>query len=280
MGKFDGVLLASDFDNTLIYTEDALRTGGQVPTLSKGNREALEYFTGNGGLFTISTGRALAAFEHYAPMLPINAPGIVCNGAAIYDFAQKEYLEFSMLEETALERGQQVLEAFPTVACEAYHPENVIHAVHPNEITRKHAHLTHVEVEEKASLLEVPLPLGKLLFEEELPVLEQVKTYLTEKGWAGDYELIFSTKTLLELTKKGASKGGMVLRLAELLHIDPRNLYCAGDEANDLSMLKVAAEGFAPENCIEAVRQSGATIVSDARKDAMADIIARLDKKY
>ena len=31
MGKFDGVLLASDFDNTLLYTEDALRTGGPVP---------------------------------------------------------------------------------------------------------------------------------------------------------------------------------------------------------------------------------------------------------
>ena len=27
MGRFDGVLLASDFDNTLIYTEDALRSG-------------------------------------------------------------------------------------------------------------------------------------------------------------------------------------------------------------------------------------------------------------
>ena len=33
MGKFDGVLLASDFDNTLLYTEDALRTGGPVPPL-------------------------------------------------------------------------------------------------------------------------------------------------------------------------------------------------------------------------------------------------------
>ena len=28
MGRFDGVLLASDFDNTLIYTEDALLRGG------------------------------------------------------------------------------------------------------------------------------------------------------------------------------------------------------------------------------------------------------------
>ena len=36
MGKFDGVLLASDFDNTLLYTEDALRTGGPVPPCRSG----------------------------------------------------------------------------------------------------------------------------------------------------------------------------------------------------------------------------------------------------
>ena len=34
MGRFDGVLLASDFDNTLIYTEDALRSGAPVPQIS------------------------------------------------------------------------------------------------------------------------------------------------------------------------------------------------------------------------------------------------------
>lgn len=33
MGKFTGVLLASDFDNTLIYTEEALRSGVPVPPL-------------------------------------------------------------------------------------------------------------------------------------------------------------------------------------------------------------------------------------------------------
>ena len=27
MGKFDGLLLASDFDNTLLYTEESLRSG-------------------------------------------------------------------------------------------------------------------------------------------------------------------------------------------------------------------------------------------------------------
>lgn len=62
MGIFDGVLLASDFDNTLIYTEEALRSGAPVPELSEGNRTALERFMAQGGRFTVSTGRALAAF--------------------------------------------------------------------------------------------------------------------------------------------------------------------------------------------------------------------------
>ena len=44
MGKFDGVLLASDFDNTLVYTEDALQNGEAVPPLPERNRQALEYF--------------------------------------------------------------------------------------------------------------------------------------------------------------------------------------------------------------------------------------------
>jgi Cof subfamily protein (haloacid dehalogenase superfamily) len=280
MGKFDGVLLASDFDNTLIYTERALRTGAPVPPLSEGNRKALEYFTENGGRFAISTGRALAAFTTYAKLLPINAPSVVCNGAAIYDFQKGEYLDFALLDGTALERGQAVLDAFPEVACEAYHIANVIHTVHPNAITRQHQHITHVGLEEKASLLEVPLPLGKLLFEADHPVLEQVKAFLVRKGWAEDYELIFSGKMLFEMTRRGANKGGMVLRLAERLGIARENLYCAGDESNDISMLIAAAEGFAPANCIEEVRRCGATIVADAEHDAIAEIVSILDRRY
>ena len=78
MGRFDGVLLASDFDNTLIYTEDALRSGAPVPPLSARNREALEWFMAEGGRFTVATGRALAAFVNYAGGVPMNAPSVVC----------------------------------------------------------------------------------------------------------------------------------------------------------------------------------------------------------
>ncbi len=280
MGKFTGVLLASDFDNTLIYTEEALRSGAPVPPLSDGNREALEYFTAEGGRFAISTGRALAAFAAHAATVPVNAPCVVCNGAALYDFQTGTYLETALLDQQALERGQQILNRFPDVAVEAYHIGNAIHAVRPNAITRRHEHLTGVRVTEAPSLPDVPLPLGKLLFEADRPTLEAVVALLAEQGWSGDYELIFSGQTLLEMTVKGANKGGMVRRLADRLGISMDHVYCAGDEANDISMLIAAREGFAPANCVPAVRACGATIVADAREDALAEVVSILDRRY
>ena len=280
MGRFDGVLLASDFDNTLIYTEEALIRGEPVPPLPERNRQALEHFMAEGGRFAVSTGRALAAFVKYADQVPMNAPGVVCNGAAIYDFAKGEYLVTALLDERARERGQAVLDRFPEAAVEAYHIDNVIHAVHPNEITRHHEHLTKVGVTEAPSLLDVPLPLGKLLFEADHETLLKIRDFLTDRGWGGDYELIFSGQSLLEMTAKGANKGGMVRRLAELLGIPREHAYCVGDEANDLPMLQWAAEGFAPANCIPAVRDSGATLVSHALDGALADVVELLERKY
>ena len=280
MGKFTGVLLASDFDNTLLYTEDALRSGTPVPPLPERNREALEYFMAQGGRFAIATGRALAAFIRYADMVPMNAPGVVCNGAAIYDFEKGEYLETAMLDASARERGQAVLDRFPGVAVEAYHIDNTIHTVHPNDICRQHEHITQAALTEVPSLLDVPLPLGKLLFEAEHEVLEDVLAYITGQVWAEDYELIFYITHLLEMTTRGANKGGMVRRLAARLGISMEHVYCAGDESNDLSMLRAAAQGFAPANASAAVRESGAAIVCHAREGAVADVIEVFDRKY
>ena len=280
MGKFDGVLLASDFDNTLLNTETARRMGTEVPEVSAENQRALEYFMGQGGKFAIATGRALPAFIKFSGQVPMNAPGIVCNGAALYDFQREEYLETILLDESARWRGQEALDRFPALAVEAYHIDNVIHAVHPNLYTRQHEHVTHVGVEEMLSLLEVPLPLSKLMFEESHALLEEVRAFLVSQPWAEEYEIFFSDRTLLEMTARGATKGGMLARLAQRLGIPREHVYCAGDEANDLSMLTWAREGFAPANCTPAVRECGATIVADADHGALAEIVSILDMRY
>lgn len=280
MGRFTGVLLVSDFDNTLIYTEAALKTGGEVPPLSEKNRNALEYFIAEGGSFAVATGRALAAFARHADQVPMNVPAVVCNGAALYDFEKKMYLEIDMLDGEALRRAQAVMDHFPEMAVEAYHINNMIYAARPNEITRRHERMVKVAVTEVPQLSDVPLPLGKLLFEADRATLEEAKAFLTEQGWEKDYELIFSNDCLMEMTVRGADKGSMVRRLAERLGIAGEHIYCAGDESNDLSMLRLAEEGFAPANCASAVRESGVTLVAPAWEDAMAEIVMRLDARY
>ena len=78
-----------------------------------------------------------------------------------------------------------MLDRFPEAAVEAYHIGNVIHAVHPNAITRHHEHLTKVAVTEKPSLLGVPLPLAKLLFEASHERLGRIRHLLLGHGWGG-----------------------------------------------------------------------------------------------
>ncbi len=280
MGKFDGVLFASDFDNTLLNTDLPRRTGCPIPPLSRRNMEALRYFMAEGGRFAIATGRALPAFRLFADQVPMNAPGIVCNGAALYDFDAEAYLDTILLPEEIRQQGQEVLDRFPSAALEAYHLDNVIHAVRPNEYTRQHEHVTHAGVEERLALTDIPLPLVKIMFEDDHSRLLPLREWISRQPWSEDYEILFSDPSLLEVTGKGAGKGAMVRRLADRLGISMEHVYCAGDERNDLSMLSAAAEGFAPANCAEAVRQSGATIVADCDHDAIAGIIDLLDRRY
>lgn len=280
MGRFDGVLLISDFDNTLVYTEKALKAGGDVPQLLPCNREALERFIAQGGTFAVATGRALPAFAKYAPHVPMNAPCVVCNGAGMYDFATQTYIEYALLEETALARGQTLLEQFPDVAVEVYHIGDEIHAVQSNAITRHHEVLTMVTTIPCDSLLDVPLPLGKLLFEGPHEDLRAIEKQLHESGWAEDYELIFSGHHLFEMTAKGATKGAMVTKLAGRLGIDMAHVYCVGDEANDLSMLAVSAQAFAPANAIGAVKDCGATVVCHSADGAIAQVVSALEARY
>lgn len=280
MPKFDRVLLASDFDNTLVYTQGALERGEDIPPMCARNREALDYFMKNGGLFAVSTGRALPAFADYARDVPMNAPCVIANGAAIYDFNTGCYLETAFLGERIYEHLRALLAAFPRLAFEVYHDDRRIHAMHTNRYIRDHEHLTRAPTQEVHELSEIDLPIIKVLFEEDLPLLRRVYDFIRAQSWGEEYELIYSGEHLLELTARGATKGGMLLRLAERLGVERKNIYCIGDHANDLPMLAISAVPFAPANSIPEVLTSGAHIVSHCKDGALADVVAYLDEVY
>lgn len=281
MSKFNGLLLVSDFDNTLVYTEEALQKCVDMPPVSDENRAAIEYFMANGGTFSVATGRAKPAFETVVDGIPMNGPTVLFNGAAIYDFSRREYLVTAFLPDDVRPRIEEVVTDLPQVAVELYHDDNTIHALNANDVTRRHMHITHAPTIEVGSMDQVPAPISKALFSTEEAHLPELLAYLKAQPWYNDYELVPSAVTLVELTAKGANKGGMVSRLAQLLGVRRENVLCVGDHANDVSMLTWAGEGYAPANAIPLVLDTpGIRRLPDCRENAIAALIRDLDRRF
>ena len=81
MGKFDGILIATDLDGTLV-------ADGKV---SKENAEAIRYFQSEGGLFTLATGRYISHIkENFGNIIDFNICVLTVNGTVLYDVEKNE----------------------------------------------------------------------------------------------------------------------------------------------------------------------------------------------
>ena len=148
----------------------------------------------------------------------------------------------------------------------------------PNAHTQRHVERVKTTWTEMG-LAEMPSPWSKAVIQADHDVLLRAQALMLER-WPQRYEVIFSNAVLLECTAKTATKGGMVLKLAELLGIRREHIYCVGDNQNDIPMLAVSAIPFAPANCAQAVKDWGATVLGSCDEDCIAQIIGILDLRY
>ena len=276
MGRFDGVLLASDYDDTL-YDKHG--------RISPENREAVDYFLREGGIFTVSTGRSLKNFTIQMELerLPVNAPVILANGAVIHDFSSGETLWKRTLPETVAGHLEEVCARFPQVGFEAYHQEadgeERVYTFRANIITEKHLERCRLNGIE-APIREMPEPWIKVILQHvDKDYLLRVEDYLLNR-YGAEYEITFSNPYLLEVTAKGANKGLCVQRVAKRMGIDPKRVYCVGNGINDIPMLAVSAIPFAPADCYDEVKEWGAVILPSCNESCVAELIRRLDARY
>ena len=268
MGKFDGVLLVSDFDDTL-YGEDM--------QIAPANLTALDYFTREGGIFTVATGRAHPTFAPHARCAPINAPVVLSNGSALYDFRDNSMVYETVLPLRVQEDLIQVARDIPEIGFEAYHNDE-IYVYQPNDVTASHLRRAGATAQE-VPIDRMPLPWSKVILQQRNEILLETQRYMLQR-WADHYEVIFSNAVLLELTRKGSNKGGMVSYLANYLGIDSKKIYCVGDNQNDIPMLAISAIPFAPSNCAQAVKDWGARILCSCEEGCVAQIVDILDGIY
>lgn len=269
MGKFDGVLLATDFDDTY-FPESGI--------LPPANLEAVEYFKSQGGIFTLATGRAHRTLLPYLSCAPVNAPVILSNGAQLYDFEKDEMVLESTLPSTVAADLENLLSLYPKLGLEAYHGEEV-YVRNPNRWIDYHLNKAKTEPILCDDIAAIPQPWGKAILEQDNELLLPAQAYI-QTHWADRYEAIFSNFHMLELTAKGSTKGGMVLELARRLGIRREHIYCAGDNQNDIPMLAISAIPFAPADCSREVKDWGAQLLTDCEEGAIAALIEELDRRY
>lgn len=261
---FAGKLLITDMDGTLL-DKDRL--------VSEENSKALRRFTEGGGLFTLATGRMNKTVMPYLKHLPVNVPGIIYNGAVIYDFAKKEILWYECLPDSMGELSAQILERFPGIGFQVFQGENV-YFVGENSETGKHRKREGFEPI-AAPLDKIPRPWYKILMAWEAENLARVEAWLKETG--GDFHAVYSEAQFLEVLKLGVSKGHALKRLMPMLGIPDLKVIAMGDNMNDIEMLRQADVGIATENALEAAKAAADLCCCSNDSHAIAEVIGWME---
>ena len=268
MGKFDGVLLATDFDDTY-YSE--------AGTVHPDNLAAVEYFKREGGFFTVATGRAHRTFAPFLALAPVNVPVILSNGAQLYDFQREEMVLETVISPTVAGDLEKLVKTHPAVSLEAYHGEE-IYIWNPNKWTWYHLNKAGTGAVE-CPIGQMPQPWGKAILHQDHQLLLPVQKEILAR-WPDRYEAIFSNPHMLEITAKGSTKGGMVLELARRLGVKRKDIYCVGDNQNDIPMLEISAIPFAPAHCAPEVKAWGARLLPRCEEGAIGALVEQLDRRY
>ncbi len=267
MGKFDHVLLASDFDGTLA-NEQGLITDSV--------KEALRYFIAEGGKFTVSTGRTYMGFHKYDPQY-INAPVLLCNGAMAYDYEKRQPVFCNGIDERGIYAIEAIMQQFPDIPIEMY-PFDSTYAIHLNADSERHFTSQSIPFTVVDSPRKTVFPWVKAMLcaKEKSP---EVQDFLRKMHFDGIHFLP-TTGSYIELLASGADKGTGLLQLAEHLQIDKNGIYAVGDDYNDADMLRAAKAAFVPCNGRPAALQFAHHVVRSNNDGCVANVVEILDELY
>lgn len=266
MGKFDGILLCTDLDDTLLTTDKKV---------SEENARAIEYFKSEGGLFTFATGRVPHGARLMLDFVKPNAPMICFNGGAIYDFNDDKILWSRSLDKEAVRVVEFVDKSFPQAGIEICTADKIYFS-NTNRLVEEHKKWEQLP-DNDADYHNVSEDWKKVIFmveEEEIPLLRNT---IAAAPFYDSYTFMQSSPWYYELLPKNSSKGDGLLQLAELLGIDKKRTIGVGDNENDIMLVKIAGVGIAVENAVDEVKAAADFVTVDNNSHAIAEIIKGIE---
>lgn len=267
--NYSSWLVASDIDGTL---------NNKKRKLPKRNLDAITDFVNKGGNFTLASSRnPQSMFRHYRN-LPIKTPGIVTNGAGIYDFAKKEYVHFSPISQKGVEEIIKLKKSYPTLDAVIVSKDNLyisglgLWSVFYVMIDR----LTHTY---SPNIDKVPKDnWGKVIINGPWWRVSKVRKKL-EAQHGKEYDLVKTSFVSFEILPKGINKGTAVLKLAEILGVDKQNTGAIGDYYNDLKMLKAVGVSACCGQAPDKMKSIADYVACHCNEGAVADFLEYLENE-
>lgn len=271
MGKFDGILICTDLDGTLLKNDK---------TISDENIRAIEYFKSEGGFFTFVTGRMPFFVSYALDTIKPNAPFGCINGGGLYDHIAEEYVWKSIMPDGVISLVELIDDNFDDVGIQV----NTFYKTYfckENQTMKDFRRITKLE-NLVCHYKDIKEPVAKILFGSESD--EQIKEMdemLKSHSLADKFDFIRSEKTLYEILPAGVGKGTSIIKLCHHLNIDINKTLAIGDYNNDISMFKAAKAGIAVSNaCKDALDAADYVTVSN-EENAIAKVISDLEEgKY
>lgn len=266
-------ILFTDLDGTLLNNEKLV---------SEGNRAAIERLLQAGHYLVVATGRPTKSAFKVAQKLGLTMPGcymIAYNGCVIFDCSKEEiWMEKTLPMEHARYLFEEA-EKYGLYVQTYGKDDKILTSSDGPEVqfyAKGNRNALQYEICEDVcdSLGKEP---NKVLF---IDLNEEgiLKFWEEHQEWEqGKCESTFSCREFLEYLPLGASKGSAVRTLCEMLGVDIKNAYAAGDERNDISMIEAAGVGIAMKNAVNEAKAVADYITeNDNDHDGIAEIIDRL----
>lgn len=256
MGKFDGILICSDWDGTL-HSENGV--------LNK-DISAIRYFQKNGGLFTICSGRQLDHLKMFFDDVKPNTYVITLNGALIINPDTNTILHKGYIEAGVLDIAQIVVKELPNIT-------NVMVYIDDDKLRYP---MTRDEFIDSIQSLKQKNVLKFVLITKTEDDTKEAKNLINKED-LGEHLAVCSWSTGLEIIHKNNAKNLATERLK--LATNSRLLITVGDHENDIEMLKSADISYAVDNASDYVKSFSRRVTCSVYDGAISKIIEEIESE-
>ena len=266
-------ILFLDLDGTLLNDQKEITAG---------NRRAIEEALERGHRIVVASGRPLKSSLAQARRLGLAGEGcyvIAYNGAVIYDCSAEAPVFRRTLE---LEDLYRLFDEARRRGCyiQTYdQDEYVVFEEGGNEeYGRRYCELVGMEYriirDVRKDVKEAPVKALFVDYQNPEPLAEMARWI--RENMAGRVDCFPSSPYLLEVVSVGMNKGAAVAALCGLLDVPAANTVAAGDQANDIAMIRAAGVGAAMVNGTPEVRAAADYVtVRDNNHDGIEEVIRK-----